>query len=240
MKNILLPLGILFSMIQPAFGQSAESDTFAAAGGNIVISFLGHGTLMLDIKGTVIRVDPVKQYADYKTLPKADIILITHEHGDHLDQQAVTDASKSGTTIILNKSSYDKLKQGTVMANGEKKTVLGIGIEAVPAYNITAGRENFHPKGRDNGYILTALGRRIYIAGDTENIPEMSGISNIDIAFLPMNQPYTMTPEQAAQAAGIIKPKVLYPYHFGNTDAAKLAELLKGQPGLEVRIRKLQ
>jgi len=241
MKKLLLPLGLFLSVLQPAFTKpSPESDRFTAEGGDIVITFLGHATLMIDAAGTIIHIDPVKQYGDYKTLPKADIILITHEHGDHLDKQAIAEIIKDGTTIILNKGAYDKIKQGAVMANGDKKTVFGIDIEAVPAYNITRGRDIYHPKGQGNGYVLTILGKRSYIAGDTEDIPEMSGITNIDIAFLPMNQPYTMTPEQAARAAKIIGPEILYPYHYGATDTAKLKDLLKDAPGIEVRIRSLQ
>ena len=126
------------------------------------------------------------------------------------------------------------------MANGDEATISSdITIEAVPAYNTTEGRQKFHPKGRDNGYILTLDGTRIYIAGDTEDIPEMANIKDIDIAFMPCNQPYTMTLEQLLKAAKTVKPKVLFPYHFGQTDVSKVPELLK-KDGIEVRLRKLQ
>lgn len=242
MIKILLIMSLFAVVVQPGMSENKpEKDSFSAQGGDIVLTFFGHGTLMIDFAGTVVHVDPVGEYADYTKQPKADIILITHEHGDHLDQKAVAAVSKKGTTIILNKSSYEKLGRGTVMDNGDERSVDGIDIEAVPAYNTTAGREHFHPKGRDNGYILTALGKRIYIAGDTEVIPEMSRIDKIDIAFLPMNQPYTMTPEQAAEAAEIIGPKILYPYHFGNTDTEKLLNLLSdSRPAIEVRVRNMQ
>ena len=115
-----------------------------------------------------------------------------------------------------------------------------IKLEAVPAYNTTPGRDKFHPKGRDNGYILTVGGTRIYIAGDTEDIPEMKQIKNIDIAFLPVNQPYTMIPEQAIQSAKIIQPHILYPYHYGDTDINKVKDGLKNEKEIEVRIRALQ
>jgi L-ascorbate metabolism protein UlaG (beta-lactamase superfamily) len=132
------------------------------------------------------------------------------------------------------------LKTGTVMTNGTSITVNGILIEAVPAYNTTPGREMYHPKGRDNGYVLTIGGQRIYIAGDTEDIPEMRDRKNIDIAFLPMNLPYTMSPEQTAQAAMAFMPKILYPYHYGETDVSKLLDLLKSVPDIEVRVKNMK
>jgi L-ascorbate metabolism protein UlaG (beta-lactamase superfamily) len=145
--------------------------------------------------------------------------------------------SKESTQIILTSASFEIFKKGTVMKNGDKKAIDEIEIEAVPAYNTTEGREKFHPKGRDNGYILTIGKKRIYIAGDTENIPDMSLLKNIDIAFLPMNQPYTMLPEQVADAANRIKPKILYPYHYGERDVSKLKTLLAKNHNIEVRIR---
>ena len=129
------------------------------------------------------------------------------------------------------------------MKNGEVKTVKGLKIEAVPAYNIISkrdGGEPYHPKGNGNGYVITFGGKRVYVAGDTENTPEMKALKDIDIAFLPMNLPYTMSPEMAAEAARAFRPKVLYPYHYGNTDVKQLAELLKGEQGIEVRIREMQ
>jgi len=132
---------------------------------------------------------------------------------------------------------------GLVMKNGDTKTVGGLKIEAVPAYNIVHKRETgqpFHPKGVGNGYIITFGDKRVYVAGDTENIPEMKNIKNIDVAFLPMNLPYTMTPEMAADAARMIKPRVLYPYHYGETDTSKLVALLKDTKEIEVRIRKMK
>jgi L-ascorbate metabolism protein UlaG (beta-lactamase superfamily) len=132
---------------------------------------------------------------------------------------------------------------GSVMHNGDSKIFEGIAVAAVPAYNLVHKRENgqpYHPKGEGNGYVLTFGAKRIYIAGDTENIPEMSRLKGIDIAFLPMNLPYTMTPEMAATAARSFHPKVLYPYHYGETDPSRLVSLLKGSPGIEVRIRRMR
>ena len=229
---------VLFAL--PGFSQEVfEKDLFQTSKGPLEITFLGHGTLMISWNNLIIHLDPVGQYADYSKLPKADLILITHEHGDHLDPKAIEKIIKPETILILNPSSAEKLGKGQAMRNGENREVLGIGIQAVPAYNTTAGRDRFHPKGRDNGYVLTFADKRVYIAGDTEDIPEMKALTGIDIAFLPMNQPYTMTPAQAASAAKIIKPGVLYPYHFGDTPVQELINLLKEERGIEVRIRKL-
>jgi len=187
--------------------------------------------------GKVVQADPVSMYADYATLPKADLILVTHEHGDHLDMKAIQAASAANTTVIVNPSSSKNLSNAVVLKNGEERTVSGIKVEAVPAYNL---EKPFHPKGNGNGYVLTFGDKRVYIAGDTENVAEIKALKNIDVAFLPMNQPYTMTPEQVADVAKAMQPKVLYPYHFGNTDTGKLLALLKDEKGIEVRIRDLQ
>jgi L-ascorbate metabolism protein UlaG (beta-lactamase superfamily) len=188
-------------------------------------------------------VDPVAQYADYSQLPKADLILITHEHRDHLDSKSVAMLRKAGTQVVLSQAAAGQVDGGVVMANGEVKTVAGLTIEAVPAYNLVHQRESgepFHPKGQGNGYVINFGDKRVYVAGDTENTPEMKALKNIDIAFLPMNLPFTMTPEMVADAARAFKPKILYPYHFGKTDTARLTALLQDQPGIELRIRKME
>ena len=172
--------------------------------------------------------------------PKDDIILITHEHGDHLDPKAIQAVEKSGTEIIANENSQKKLGKGKVLKNGDTDTSISyMKIEAVPAYNTTPGRDKYHPRHRDNGYILTFDELRVYIAGDTEDIPEMKDLKDIDIAFLPVNQPYTMTVPQAAKAAKMFSPKILYPYHYGDTRIGELKDALKGS-GIDVRIRELQ
>jgi L-ascorbate metabolism protein UlaG (beta-lactamase superfamily) len=214
-----------------------QEDSIKTSGGDLKITFIGHGTLMLTYAGKVIHADPVSMYADYATLPKADLILVTHEHGDHLDIKAIQAASTANTAIIVNPSSAKNLPNCIVLKNGEDRTVSGIKVEAVPAYNL---EKPFHPKGNGNGYILTFGDKRVYIAGDTENVAEIRALKNIDVAFLPMNQPYTMTPEQVADVAEAMQPKVLYPYHFGDTDTGKLVDLLKDEKGIEVRIRNLQ
>lgn len=226
--------------VAPGGAQKAfESDTFDLGGGTLRITFLGHGTLMLEYGGTVVHVDPVSQEADYSRLPKADIILVTHNHSDHLDPAAIRACAKPGATVILNPTSAKQLGSGTALANGESTSVGLIAVEAVAAYNTSAGRDRYHPKGRDNGYIVTIAGKRIYIAGDTEDTPQMRALRDVWITFLPMNQPYTMTPAQAASAARAFGPRILYPYHFGDTDATELSELLAGETGIEVRLRRM-
>lgn len=223
--------------------QSFEKDIIKTSAGNLEITFLGHATLMFQFKSKIIHIDPVKRYADYTQMPKADLILVTHEHGDHLDANAIKTLTKKNTRVIYTGYCAQKGVGGTIMKNGDTQTMLGIKIEAVPAYNLVHKRKNgqpFHPKGVGNGYVLTFGDKRVYIAGDTENTPEMKALKNIDIAFLPMNLPYTMTPEMVADAAKAFRPKILYPYHYGKTDPQKLVELLKNEPGIEVRIRKLR
>jgi L-ascorbate metabolism protein UlaG (beta-lactamase superfamily) len=221
---------------------SFESDLFPTTAGDLSITFLGHASLLIVFNGKNIFVDPFSQVADYTSLPKADIIICTHEHRDHLDPQALALISTSGTKLILNPAGAAEVAGSIAMRNGDKRTVEGLQIEAVPAYNILHKREDgnlFHPKGIGNGYVLTFGKTRLYLAGDTENIPEMKTLKDIDIAFLPMNLPYTMTPEMVADAATMFKPHILYPYHYGNTETNKLVELLKEDKGIEVRIRKM-
>ncbi|MBN1123375.1 MAG: MBL fold metallo-hydrolase [Sedimentisphaerales bacterium] len=218
-------------------------DLIQRAETKVKITMIGHGTLILSYEGKVIHVDPWSRLADYSKMPKADLILITHEHRDHLDPQAVKLISREGSDILLSSSCTDSLSTGIVIKNGDVKEVQGIRIEAVPAYNIVNKRssgEPYHPKGRGNGYILTLGEMRVYIAGDTENTPEMKELKNIDVAFLPMNLPYTMTPEMVADAASAFKPKVLYPYHFGQTDTSKLIDLLKDFQDIKIRIHNMQ
>ncbi len=218
-----------------------EKDSFRTnSGKEVTITFIKHGSLMLTYEGQHIQVDPVTMFADYSTFPKADFILVTHEHGDHLDPKAIDALTKDNTRLILNPSSRETVGRGEEIRNGERlKLTDAITLDAVPVYNTSPGREQYHPRHRDNGYILTIDGLRIYIAGDTEDIPEMSELKKIDIAFLPVNQPYTMTVAQAVRAAKLFSPKVLYPYHFGETDVKPIKEQLK-ESGIDVRIRKME
>ena len=237
-------LSLLLGLCMTAGLMAADfvSDSFRTpAGKELTITFIRHGSLLLSYEGRQIQVDPVAEYADYGAFPKADLILITHAHGDHLDLKAIETLRKAETTVIANPASAEQVgATAKVMRNGESQTWQGVGIEAVPAYNTTEGRDKFHPKGRDNGYVLDFDGFRVYIAGDLEDIPELSALKGIDVAFLPVNQPYTLTPEQAAHAARVIQPKVFYPYHYSQTPVAEtLPALLEGS-GIELRIRALQ
>jgi L-ascorbate metabolism protein UlaG (beta-lactamase superfamily) len=219
-----------------------EKDVIPTSLGNLEITFLGHGSLMMVFGGKTIQVDPYGEVADYTALPKADLVLVTHEHFDHMDPKALQAIMRPDTVVVATKACVGTLPQAIVMNNGDHRNVLGLAVEAVPAYNIVHKRPDgnpFHPKGSGNGYIVAFGDKRVYIAGDTENTPEMKALRNIDVAFLPMNLPYTMTPEMVADAARAIRPRILYPYHFGDTDTSKLVKLLQGEKGIEVRIRKL-
>ena len=203
-----------------------------------------HASLRIQIGEKWLYVDPVtdkiQPATDYTTMPQADIILITHEHADHLDAKAIEQLTKDGTMLIVNPRSSEQLGgKGEVMRNGESKNIDSWTLAAVPAYNTSADKQQFHPKGRDNGYVLTIDDLRVYIAGDTENIDEMGDLKDVDIAFLPCNLPFTMTPEQLAKAAKTINPKLLYVYHYGQTDLAQVRKALEGS-GIDVRFRKYQ
>jgi len=222
--------------------ESFTTDLLHTSAGDLSITFLGHASLLLVFNGKNIFVDPFGKVADYSTLPKADIIFSTHEHFDHLDLQALAAVRTPQTILVLNPAGAKQVGSGITMNNGDKQTVAGLQVEAIPAYNLVHKREDgqpFHPKGVGNGYILTFGDKRLYLAGDTENIPEIKALNKIDIAFLPMNLPYTMTPEMVADAAKSFRPAILYPYHFGDTDVSKLVDLLKAEKSIEVRIRKL-
>ncbi len=220
-----------------------EEDIIKTSAGDLKITFVGHGTLMFTFGRKVIHVDPVSREADYAQMPKADVILVTHEHGDHLDAGAIAKVRKDGTEIILPESCAPAVPGATVMKNGDVRTVGGLKTEAVPAYNIVHKRDSgqpFHPRGVGNGYIIAFGGTRVYVAADTENTPEMKALKDIDVAFLPMNLPYTMTPEMVADAAKAFRPRILYPYHYGQTDTSELVRLLADRDDIEVRIRQMQ
>ena len=226
-----------------AFAQEFERDIIKTSAGNLEITFIGHGTLMFTFGGKVIHIDPWTRLADYSNMPKADMILLTHEHRDHLDMKALKLIRTDKSLLVLTETCAGRVKGGMVMKNGDIRTVGGLKIEAVPAYNIVHMRSEgvpFHPKGIGNGYVITFGDKRVYVAGDTENTPEMKGLKGIDIAFLPMNLPYTMTPEMVADATRAFKPNILYPYHFGDTDTSKILDLLKDENQIEVRIRKMK
>ncbi len=204
--------------------------------GQLKIWCVNHGSLAMDWKGYGILIDPVTEYKgqafDYGCFGKNELILVTHGHSDHLCPGAIEEqTAKNSVRVILNRSSQEKLGYGEVMDNGDTMSV-AIGqdvlrITAVPAYNTTESHLKFHPKGDGNGYILDFNGFRVYVAGDTEDIEEMRDFGHIDVAFLPVNQPFTMTPAQCIEAAGSIKPSVLIPYHTGDTGLTPITDALQ-------------
>lgn len=200
-------------------------------GGEIVIHPIEHASLVLEVPGMVIYVDPVGEPSAYADLPPPDLILITHEHGDHYAPETLAALAGAETWLLTNPAVHAMLPEdlrgrATAIANGERTTANAIAIEAVPAYNITEDRLQYHPPGRDNGYLLTVDGRRVYIAGDTEDTPEMRALEAIDIAFLPMNLPYTMDVTRAASAVADFAPGVVYPYHYGESDVGEFLMLV--------------
>jgi L-ascorbate metabolism protein UlaG (beta-lactamase superfamily) len=241
-----LCFGLLVLMMGAGMASARASfpaDLVKTTAGDLEITFIGHGTLMMTFAGKVIHIDPYGKLADYATLPKADMVLLTHHHGDHLDQAAIDRIRTSSTTIVLTETCAASLTGGIVMRNGDSQTCLGVGIEAVPAYNLVHKRENgqpFHPRGEGNGYLLSFGQTRVYVAGDTENTPEMKALKNVDLAFLPMNLPYTMTPEMVADAVRAFQPRIVYPYHFGDTDTSQLGKLLADLKTVEIRIRPMK
>ena len=241
MAIILAMLGLSLSAYSQTPQQTEVDEFKTESGKEVKLHALVHSSIRIEFGNLELYIDPVRQLGnrtiDYTSMPQADFIFVTHEHGDHYDKDAIKQLSKVGTRFITNRRCADMQGYGLVLKNGDKEDLnLGIKVEAVPAYNTSEGRTQFHPKGRDNGYILNLDGLRIYIAGDTEDIPEMADIHDIDIAFLPCNQPYTMTPDQLIKAARVIKPKVLFPYHYGQTDVSTLPASLKDD-GIDVRIR---
>jgi L-ascorbate metabolism protein UlaG (beta-lactamase superfamily) len=252
MKKLIFCLVAVLGLTTACAQKSYEVDEFKTKSGKTVkFHALMHACIRIEMDGKEIQIDPVAKLGDrtvdYAAMPKADYIFVTHEHGDHYDAKSIKQLTGEKTQLVMNKRCADMYGAGKVMVrsalgtlrsakNGDKLQLADISVEAVPAYNYTEGHTQFHPKGRDNGYILTIDGLRIYIAGDTEDIPEMSKIKDIDIAFLPCNQPYTMTPDQLIRAAKAIKPKVLFPYHYGQTDLSGVPAALKGT-GIDVRIR---
>lgn len=248
MKTILLMSLIPFAATDDGDGcvPSYPTDSFISRDGTpFAITFFKHASLAIEVQGRHIYVDPVQGYAAYDRLPKADLVLVTHSHYDHLDTGAIADLRTEETTVVCDKTSASTLGDGcVVLTPGQTSQPRPyVQIEAVPAYNTTEGHTQFHPREReDNGYILTIGGTRIYIAGDSENTPEMKAQRSIDIAFLPVNQPYTMTVDQAVDAVRAMRPGIFYPYHTGGTeqrtDLGRLQHELAGVT--EIRIRPME
>ncbi|WP_319588285.1 MBL fold metallo-hydrolase [uncultured Desulfobulbus sp.] len=236
---VMMTLGVLTATAQ----EVVKRDVIKTSAGDLELVFIGHSSLMMTFRGKIIHFDPYGKMADYKKLPKADLIFITHDHNDHFDLAALQAIQKKETTVILPPICSEKVPEGWIMENGESLTVQGVEVQALPAFNMVHKRESgqaYHPKGIGNGYVLTFGDKRIYVAGDTENIADMKALKGIDCAFLPMSVPSTMTPEMVADAAKAFKPKILYPYHYNETDPKRLTELLKNTPVIEVRIRQLR
>jgi L-ascorbate metabolism protein UlaG (beta-lactamase superfamily) len=192
---------------------------------------------MIEAGNKVIFIDPWSQAPDLQSRPKADLILITDIHGDHMDPKAIAAVRKPDTQILAPAAVAKTVTDATVINNGETKKIGNITVEAIPMYNEKRGPSEgkfYHDKGRGNGYVITYNGKRIYVAGDTEGHREMRALKNIDIAFIPMNLPYTMPPEEAAEAVKAFKPKVVYPYHYRNSDTKVFAKALEGT-GIEVK-----
>ncbi len=216
----------------------APQDVVPTAAGELVIHPVGHGSLWFEFGGRIIHVDPYGAVGNYRTLPKADLVLVTHGHGDHLDPQALAAVQKPEAIVVASRVCAGRLPDAVILANGDAKTVLGLPIQAVPAYNIAHKRPDgtpFHPRGEGNGYLLTFGDKRAYVAGDTEFVPEMKTLGPVEVAFLPVMLPFTMSVEMAEEAVRAVKPKILYPYHTEEKYLRPLLERLKNEPGLEVR-----
>lgn len=236
------------SLLSKLFASAPKSyphdDITAPDGKPIRLTFFAHASIAIEYDGRHIYVDPVSQYADYESLPKADIIAVTHSHFDHFDMAAIDALRKESTAIVCDKTSAESFAGDcyTMLPGAVARPTEGITIEAVAAYNTSPEQLQFHPKEREDcGYVFTLGGCRIYISGDTEPTPEMLALRDIDVAFLCVNQPYTMKPEQVLQAVEAIRPKILYPYHFGEVDSPTDVEALKEMLGTltEVRLRPL-
>ena len=221
------------------------SDEVQINGRNLKLTFFAHASIAIEYEGRVIYVDPVKENAEYEKLPKADMILVTHSHYDHFDMAAIEAVQKEDTRILLDKTSAEGFQGDcyTMLPGAVAEPFEDIRVEAVAAYNTSEHQLQFHPKEREDcGYVVTLGGDvRIYVSGDTEPTPEQAALQNIDIAFICVNQPYTMTPEQAVAAVKTIQPKIYYPYHYGQvdepTDVEALKRMLEGVT--DVRIRPL-
>ncbi len=239
----------LFALFLLGFNLSAQDynkQIFPTSKGDLTIVPIGHASIMFIWDDMTIHVDPVLREADYLRFPDADLILLTHHHGDHTDQEAVKMLYTDSTKVILTEKSKERLKDidlknTEVLHYWDTTRFKALGMEAIPAYNIVHRRDNgepYHPKGEGNGYVLSFGDFKVLIGGDTEDIPEYEKLRsyNINAAFLPMNVPYTMTPRMVASAASMIRPEILYPYHYGDTDTDELLELMMDDPWVEIRI----
>lgn len=218
-------------------------DVIQTSTGDLELFFIGHASLIMTFHGKVIHVDPYGKVGNYAVLPKADLVFFTHNHVDHFDLVALQKIRKPDTVIIEPPICAADVPDGWIMANGESLRIWNLRIQAVPAYDILRRRDNgrlYHPPGVGNGYVITFGNRRVYIAGDTENIREIKKLKKIYCAFLPMSPKTTMTPAMVADVARAIRPRILYPYRYQDTDPRQLVTLLNNEPDIEVRIRPLR
>ena len=218
-----------------AHSEAHGADTFETPSGNVVIHPVSHASFVMETPVGTIYVDPVGGAEAYADLPQPDLVLITHEHGDHFDAETLTALMSTGPALIVNPAVGGMLPDGmtatNTLANGDSADWRGVGIDAIPAYNTTEDRLNFHPEGRDNGYVVNLPGFRVYISGDTEDIPEIRALEGIDLAFVCMNLPFTMSAEAAASAVNEFMPTTVYPYHYrgrdnGTQDPQEFADML--------------
>jgi L-ascorbate metabolism protein UlaG (beta-lactamase superfamily) len=242
--STLTCLAAMLAVLTPACAAepALAGDHIATKDGDLIIHPINHATLALGWKSLNIYIDPVGGRQRFAGLPKPDLILLTDIHGDHLNADTLKAVATDGTQFVAPAAVAEQLPaelrgRTTVLANSETKSLRGLTIEAVPMYNTTAERTKFHPKGRGNGYVLTFADNRVYLSGDTEDIPEMRTLKNIEVAFLCMNLPYTMTPEQAASAVREFRPKIVYPYHSRGSDLEEFKKLVGDDVGVEVRLR---
>jgi L-ascorbate metabolism protein UlaG (beta-lactamase superfamily) len=235
-------LAVALALMPAVMGaQAPATTTIPATGGEIVITALQHASVQIEHGGTVIQVDPAQ--GDFSKARPASLVLVTDIHGDHLNTDDIAKVRKAGAPVVMpaavQQQAGSKIPAPVeVVANGATRTVAGVSIEAVPMYNLERGPspgQLFHTKGRGNGYILTLGGKRVFLAGDTECTPEMKALRNIDVAFVPMNLPYTMTPAEAAACVQAFKPKVAIPYHYQGQNPQEFADALKGS-GVDVRL----
>ena len=236
---ILLPMVFIISS-----ATAGTVDRIESSAGDIMIHPVTHASIVITTKNKSIFVDPVGEASLYKSFPKPDLILLTDIHGDHLNPATIQAVKTDMTLIVGPKAVADKLTGVTVIQNGDRSIRAGIVLEAVPMYNITKERKKFHPMGRGNGYIMTLNSKRIYISGDTEDIPEMKNLKNIDAAFVCMNLPYTMDETRAASAVLAFKPGIVYPYHFRGKkegqpffhDVKKFKSIVDANKAIDVRL----
>lgn len=237
-------IAVLFANQVVAWGDGAElsGDRIATKDGDLVVHPINHATLVLGWENEVIYVDPVGGADRFAGLPPATLVLITHIHGDHFDPPTLQAVAGVRAELVVPPTVAEKLPaalraRAQIMTNGATAMIRSVSIEALPAYNLTRERLSYHPKGRDNGYLLTLGGTRVYLSGDTEDIPEMRALKKVDVAFVCMNLPYTMTVQQAADVVRAFKPKIVYPYHSRGSDLAKFKQLVGAEAGVEVRLR---